>query len=202
MNTPDGNINSIVIIIAHHSRRDNIPRIMAAVAPMACVVVMDEKDHGALWNHKRALKVAYDLGRRAIFMEDDAEPVKNFAAKAREWIEAFPDDLISFYLGTGRPVMFQEKIGRMISEGCASLRIGTLIHGVCYTMPVREVGRVLRGIKPNLPADYAIGNAFGRSVLYPTASLVDHEDSEPAEKFRSDGEQRTERRKAWKLDNR
>ncbi|MBY7243647.1 hypothetical protein K4X57_03280 [Enterobacter hormaechei] len=48
------------------------------------------------------------------------------------------------------------------------------------------------------PADYAVGDAWGGSVIYPCYSLVDHTDGEPVE-CHPDSALRTERRRAWRL---
>lgn len=203
MNSLSGSINNfVVVILAHHTRQHKIDAIRRAVHPFPCMVQRDNARRGALWNHKEGIKRAMYLGLTPIFMEDDALPVEGFARKAAEWINRFPDTPISFYLGTSRPPIFQEQIAERVSSGAEFMTIGTLIHGVCYTIPVRHLGRVYRNLKPNLPADYAVGNAFGGAFLYPIESLVDHEDGEPVELLRRDGEKRTEARKAWKLNRR
>ena len=47
-------------------------------------------------------------------------------------------------------------------------------------------------------ADYVIGRAFGRQIVYPVESLVEHRDGDSVERH-PDKELRTERRVARKL---
>lgn len=49
-----------------------------------------------------------------------------------------------------------------------------------------------------MPADYAVGDAYGAAVIYPCYSLVDDADSTAVEAH-PDGEGRPERRRAWRL---
>lgn len=58
--------------------------------------------------------------------------------------------------------------------------------------------RVLSRWDNSKPADYAVGDAWGGSVIYPCYSLVDHADGEPVERH-PDSAPRTERRRAWRL---
>ncbi|MDN6832420.1 MAG: hypothetical protein L0L75_01680, partial [Enterobacterales bacterium] len=73
-----------------------------------------------------------------------------------------------------------------------------LIHGVCYSVPLQHLPRVLARWDSSKAADYAVGDAYGGSVVYPCYSLVDHADGQPVE-VPQDGMPRTERRKAWRL---
>ncbi|MGQ0420906.1 hypothetical protein ACT4US_18945, partial [Bacillus sp. HC-Mk] len=47
-----------------------------------------------------------------------------------------------------------------------------LIHGVCYSVPPHRISRVLSRWDSNKPADFAVGDAWGGSVVYPCYSLV------------------------------
>ena len=205
MNSQDGNINNIVVvIIAHHARQEraNSLRDTLEAEGVTSVILTDDVGRGALWGHKNALRFAFKYPTtRFVFMEDDAVPVPDFKAKALAWINRYPKDLISFYLGTSRPPIFQPHIGNAIANGDEMIRFGTLIHGVCYTMPNYAISRIAYKLKPNLPADFAIGEAYRGTVLYPIKSLVDHADEDPVEFNRRDNDPRNEPRKAWLLDN-
>lgn len=192
-----------VIIVAHPDRINNAVELANILDGL---VILDSESAGALANHRRSLGVAADLGYRPIIMEDDAIPVRGFIEKAEAVIDRFPDDLVSFYLGTGRPPQWQKHIGNVIKTARPGvqeyMRLPTLIHGVCYTMPPRYIDGVL-ALANSGPADYAIGDAWraltGRDVIYTCMSLVDHEDGESVEKH-PDGQRRTETRRAWALD--
>lgn len=203
MNSPAGNISNVtVIILAHHTRQHKLAALRKAVHPLPVLVQMDNANHGSTWNHRQGINLAIKNNVTPIFMEDDAEPVPGFAGKALEWIEKMPNNLISFYLGTGRPPQFQGHIKSRIAEGAELISFGTLIHGVCYTIPAKHLLRIAARIHSNLPADYAVGAAWGNMVVYPVRSLVDHADEMPVEMVRRDNEPRNERRRAWMLDNR
>lgn len=165
-------------------------------------VFIDHDNHGANWNHHRALAWAGMQSDRVVILEDDAQPVKDFYNTVSDWLKDFPDDLISFYLGTGRPFKYQDVIADKLSQadmdGVDYITLDRLIHGVCYSVPHKNIPLVLANWDYQKPADYCIGDALNRRVIYPCASLVEHEDKQSYEKH-PDGEQRTEVRKAWRL---
>ena len=90
-----------IIIVSHYKRADWVRKLLE-VFPGAFVVV-DFLDRGSLWAHTEAIKLAALLNVRCVIMEDDAIPVEGFVERAAAWINDCPTDLISFYLGTGRP---------------------------------------------------------------------------------------------------
>jgi hypothetical protein len=115
---------------------------------------------------------------------------------------ALPDDMLSFYLGTGRPPQYQKEIADWLIVADKSradfITLQRLIHGVCYSIPPQHLNRVLSRWHSSKPADYAVGDAYGGAVVYPCYSLVDHADGEPVERH-PDSAPRTERRRAWRL---
>lgn len=135
-------------------------------------------------------------------MEDDALPVSGSDEMFRYWVNRFPDDFISFYLGTGRPPQYQQQIATKLIDADRHkgnyIELDRLIHGVCYSPPQHSIGRILDNWNNTKAADYATGDAYGGRVIYPCYSLVDHADTEPVEKH-PDNEPRTERRRAWRL---
>lgn len=189
------------VVIGHHSREQQARALAYHIGPSAHVTI-DRGNHGANWNHRRALEWAVEQDGRVVIIEDDAMPVRGFVSYAAEWLMRFPEHIVSFYLGTGRPPQYQSVIAQRLIEAdkyrwdCITLP--RLIHGVCYSVPPQHIERVLTSWDNSKPADYAVGDAFGGSVIYPCDSLVDHADGEPVERH-SDGSSRTERRKAWRL---
>ncbi|MDO9654970.1 hypothetical protein Q7485_26110, partial [Enterobacter cloacae] len=159
-------------------------------------------NHGANWNHRRALEWAASQPCRVVVLEDDALPVIGFNEKVTDWLTRFPDDMLSFYLGTGRPPQYQKEIAGMLVEAdrvnADYLVLSKLIHGVCYSPPRGRLVRMLNAWNKTLAADYAVGEAFGGRVIYPCYSLVDHADMQTVERH-PDNEPRTERRRAWRL---
>ncbi|WP_203452840.1 hypothetical protein [Enterobacter hormaechei] len=190
----------LIAIVAHHSRRTMAEELASKLE--ADIVFMDEHSAGANSNHLRALRWAAEQSDRVIIIEEDALPVDGFRYKAQDWLARFPDDMLSFYLGTGRPPQYQKEIAGMLVESdrvnADYLVLSKLIHGVCYSPPQGRLARMLNAWNKTLAADYAVGEAFGGRVIYPCYSLVDHADGEPVERH-PDSAQRTERRRAWRL---
>ncbi|MCZ0103860.1 hypothetical protein OYS96_26650 [Raoultella ornithinolytica] len=190
----------LIAIVAHHSRRDMANDLASKLE--ADSIFMDEHSAGANANHLRALSWAAEQSDRVIIIEEDALPVDGFRDKAQDWLARFPDDMLSFYLGTGRPPQYQKEIAGMLVEAdrvnADYLVLSKLIHGVCYSPPRGRLERMLNAWNKTLAADYAVGEAFGGRVIYPCYSLVDHADLPTVERH-PDNEPRTERRRAWRL---
>src|SRR5690606_15601478 len=152
----------------HHARRQMAESLAEQVG--ADALFMDEGAHGSYWNHKRALSWAAHQRARTWVLEDDAIVDKNFRERALEWSLLLPHELISGYLGMSRPPRWQRRIGAKIhdaeQEGRDFITLPQLIHGVCYSVPSTDVGRVLRAMSPG-PADYSVGDAWGHEVFYP-----------------------------------
>ncbi len=183
-------------IVAHESRfdmavslADNLPNYQ---------IFVDRESKGANANHLCALRWASTQDCRVVIMEDDALPVSGFTDKVTDWLARFPDELVSFYLGTGRPPQWQAEIKRKLANNPDFITLPTLIHGVCYSIQQQHIKRILDKWPTHLAADYAVGRAWGREVVYPSYSLVDHADGESVERH-PDGAKRTEVRRAWQL---
>ena len=188
------------VVVAHHERRSRAQELAWSLG--ACHLIVDEGDHGAAWNHRRAIEWAAEQDCRVVVIEDDAQPVKGFHLLASQWLERFPDDFLSFYLGTGRPPQYQPVIAQRLIEAdrhrwdCITLP--RLIHGVCYSPPQAALASILSRWDTAKPADFAVGDAYGAGIIYPCYSLVDHADVSTVEQH-ADNQMRTERRKAWRL---
>lgn len=183
------------VVVGHHSRRDMATRLAES---LDAHLLIDEGDNGANANHWRAIEWAGQQDCRVVICEDDALPVAGFTEKVAAWLERFPEELCSFYLGTGRPPQWQAEIKRKLANNTEFITLPTLIHGVCYSIPQQHVQRILDKWPEHLAADYAVGRAWGREVVYPSYSLVDHADGESVERH-PDGAKRTEVRRAWQL---
>lgn len=187
------------VVVGHHLRHK---QALCLAESVGALLLVDTKDNGANWNHRRALEWAAEQTCRVVILEDDALLVSDFAYKAAEWLARFPDALVSFYLGTGRPPQYQLDIAtKLIAADKARadyITLPRLIHGVCYSLPQQHIKRVLDKWNHNKAADYAVGDAYGGPVVYPCYSLVDHADGHPVEQAR-DNQPRKERRRAWRL---
>lgn len=187
------------VVVGHHSRRQQADSLASHIGGH---LLIDEDQHGANWNHRRALEWSAAQSCRVVVLEDDARPVRGFIQRVKWWVEDHPDDLISFYLGTGRPPQYQSQIAEQLIVADRTradfITLPQLIHGVCYSVPPQHLPKVLARWDSSKPADFALGDAWGAPVVYPCWSLVDHADGEPVERH-PDRLPRTERRRAWRL---
>ncbi|CZY44322.1 Uncharacterised protein [Enterobacter cloacae] len=187
------------VVVGHVSRIVHAQRLAAL---LDAHLLIDDGNHGANWNHRRALEWAAEQPCRVVVLEDDALPVDLFYTPVSNWLKRFPDSLISFYLGTGRPPQYQMHIAERLIVADKTrtdfITLPRLIHGVCYSVPPQHIERVLSRWDSSKPADYAVGDAYGGAVVYPCYSLVDHADMQTVERH-PDNEPRTERRRAWRL---
>ncbi|QEW32013.1 hypothetical protein D0N50_10145 [Erwinia billingiae] len=189
----------MIVVVGHHSRRDMAMRL---AEQLDAHLLIDEEGNGANWNHRRAIEWAGQQNRRVVVIEDDAQPVAGFQLLTQEWVDKFPDNICSFYLGTGRPPQYQTQIAASLIEADKKhgdyITMDRLIHGVCYSPPQSGISTILNNWNRTKAADYAVGDALGRKVIYPCYSLVEHADGVTVEKH-PDNEPRKERRRAWRL---
>ncbi|QLX99189.1 hypothetical protein [Enterobacter sp. RHBSTW-00593] len=187
------------VVVGHHSRIGHAQRLASL---LDAHLLIDDGNRGANWNHRRAIEWAAEQPCRVVVCEDDALPVAGFTELMDEWLARFPEALVSFYLGTGRPPQYQMPIAERLIVADKTqadyITLPRLIHGVCYSVPQQHIERVLARWDSSKPADYAVGDAYGGAVVYPCYSLVDHADGEPVERH-PDSAPRTERRVAWRL---
>ncbi|ENH9680425.1 hypothetical protein [Enterobacter roggenkampii] len=187
------------VVVGHHTRIGQAQRLAAL---LDAHLLIDDGHHGANWNHRRAIEWAAEQSCRVVVLEDDALPVPDFIERVGEWLNGLPESLVSFYLGTGRPPQYQMQIAERLIVADKTqadyITLPRLIHGVCYSVPPQHIERVLSRWDSSKPADYAVGDAFGGTVVYPCYSLVDHADGETVE-HHPDSAPRTERRRAWRL---
>jgi len=190
-------------VVAHHSRREQAQRLAAV---LGAEIFMDEESHGSTWNHRRALVWANDQPDRVIIIEDDAIPVENFINKAALWLMRFPEHLVSYYLGTSRPPQYQPAVTEMIKAadkvGRDHILFKRLIHGVCYSVPKKDIPATLERMDMDAAADFSIGDAWmsvsQKEICYTIYSLTEHEDGERCE-FNRDGVTSRNVRKARRL---
>lgn len=189
------------VVVAHHQRTQQASELANQLGA-DCTLFIDHLDAGANAGHRRALEWASEQDCRVVVLEDDAILMPGFKEEVTRWLGRFPDSLVSFYLGTGRPPQFQQQIAERLIEADRTrsdyITLPQLIHGVCYSVPQQAIGRVLSRWDNGNAADYAIGEAHGGTVVYPCYSLVDHTDGITVERH-PDSAPRTERRKAWRL---
>lgn len=154
------------VVVGHHARRQQAEALASAIGAH---LLIDDGNHGANWNHRRALEWAACQFCRVVVLEDDALPVLGFTEKVTDWLARFPDDMLSFYLGTGRPPQYQKEIADWLIAADKTradfITLQRLIHGVCYSVPPQRLNSVLSRWDSSKPADYAVGDAYGGAVV-------------------------------------
>lgn len=117
-----------------------------------------------------------------IVLQDDALPVDNFREHAAAALEHAPATAVSFYVGTGRPMVSQvvTAVHQAADAGHSWLRYPGMLWGVAVAMPTEMVEGYLRWSPLSREAyDRRIGIYFQRRGLesfYTSPSLVDHND--------------------------
>ncbi|MDE7661659.1 hypothetical protein NVR71_24655, partial [Enterobacter hormaechei] len=123
-------------VVGHHSRIGHAQRLAAL---LDAHLLIDDGNHGANWNHHRALQWAAEQSSRVVVLEDDALPVRGFMDQVAVWLVRFPCHMLSFYLGTGRPPQYQMQIAERLIVADKTradyITLSRLIHGVCYSVP-------------------------------------------------------------------
>lgn len=83
------------VVVGHHTRLGHAQRLAAL---LDAHLLIDDGNHGANWNHRRALEWAAEQPCRVVVVEDDAMPVDLFFTSVTSWLNRFPESLVSFYL--------------------------------------------------------------------------------------------------------
>jgi hypothetical protein len=115
-------------------------------------------------------------------MQDDAEPMDDFLLHAQRAIEAKPDSLISFYIGTAKPLTryVTRAVERARANNAGWLTHSTLLWGVCIAIPTSHIPSLLEWCDSRADLyDHRIGQYYrsqAKTVHYTWPSLVDHTD--------------------------
>ena len=92
------------------------------------------------WKKEQAIEWAAEQPCRVVVLEDDALPVPDFIERVGEWLNGFPESLVSFYLGTGRPPQYQMQIAERLIVADKTqadyITLPRLIHGVVIAYPL------------------------------------------------------------------
>ena len=86
------------VVVSHHSRTGHAQRLAAL---LDAHLLIDDGNHGANWNHHRALQWAAEQSSRVVVLEDDALPVRGFMDQVAVWLARFPCHMLSFTSAPG-----------------------------------------------------------------------------------------------------
>jgi hypothetical protein len=171
-----------VAIMAHPSRETAARALSAA---LSATIVWDE-GNGEADTGYRALAASEPGATHHLVVQDDAEPVDGFLEHARRAIAAYPEFLVSFYLGAGLPFWPQERLAVATAKAD---RLGTAwiatnyAHGVALAVPTFDIpglrgwyytGEAQRHLYDQRVAHYFLRR--GQPVMNAWPSLVEHGD--------------------------
>lgn len=193
-------MNFITAVTAHTSRRTQARKLCR---DLDAWMFLDDGTLGEPGNTRRLLQWAQHVdATHLIVLQDDAQPVNGFLEHAYAAIEERPAHLISYYLGTGRPL--QDYIARQVAQADANgdrwIDTTRLIWGVAWSTPTQYLPELNAWLAahPDKPTDTQVGHwtRFNRTpVTHTWPSLADHTDAESLIR------QREEPRKAWRVAN-
>jgi hypothetical protein len=172
-------MNLHIAVVGHTTRQERAERLAES---LGAELFIDHLTLGATWNHLRALNWGAGKPGHLIVLEDDAEPVNGFVDLAADWIERHPEELTSFYLGTGhlpaKPEVVTSALMGADASGSDHVTFPRLYNAVAYTLPTPQIAHLhlrTRGV-----ADTGLGQRWvaktGRPIYYTTPSYVNHAD--------------------------
>lgn len=197
-------------VVAHTSRKQMADTLAEKVS--AAIVAVDDGSLGCNRNHVQVWKyLAEHDSDWTVVLEDDAIPVDDFRTQLHQALEYAPTNVVSLYLGTGRPPQWQTRIKDALAKAHANdacyIVTTHLLHAVAVAIKTPHIPHMLAHAeaKRYLPIDEAISNwarLHNRNpIAYTVPSLVDHADGLTLVKHR-DGSPRNKPRKAWTVGTR
>lgn len=193
-----------IVVVAHTERSDAAHDLAETTG--AQHITMDDGTLGCEGNHRRAWQWHTEHLHTdwAIVLEDDAVPVPDFTEQLDAALHMAPTPIVSLYLGTGNPPIWQPRIRHAIDiAGQANWLVSTsLLHAVAVAirtelLPIQ--------VDEHMPIDNAISNWAKRNDLlvgYTLPSLVDHADTQPVITQRYDRQPRDLPRRAHRVGTR
>lgn len=195
------------VVVGHEQRLDaatDLARYLEGV------VTIDDGSHGPDANHLKAWDMTATLDSEwAAVLEDDAVPVDGFLQQAESALTSAPADVVSFYLGRGKPKWWQPHIPAALASADAArahwILSNHVLHAVAIAMRV-ELREDWLDWAPRRtdPIDQRMGKwcqARGHTVAYCVPGLVDHADG-PTLVTHRDGKPRDMPRVAWRTGTR
>lgn len=206
----------ISIAVVAHVKRETMANQLASDVEADFPPFFDDGTLGVNGNHTRVWQhLANTNSDWAICLEDDAIPTPGFRTQAAAALTATPTDVVSFYLGTGRPVwmelagrgsakklqpLIREAVQTATSTGACFITAPKLFHAVAVAIRTPLIPSMLTHVKNSPQAiDFAIGDwctTQGHTVAYTVPSLCDHHDTETVITRHHDGQPRLHPRKA------
>lgn len=196
-----GNIHYEIGIVGHKAREADHPELMKLAGTHHISV-----DDGSLGCNRNHLKVWSELAAKPahwlVVLEDDCVPIPDFRRQLALALAAAPTKVVSLYLGTGHPSVWQARIKTATEVADAWIVGEKLLHGVGYAMQSELVPDMLAdlahpfrtGIDSRITAWL---NANRLLVGYCWPSIIDHLDEQSVIGAHPDGMPRNRPRHAW-----
>ncbi|NKS98788.1 hypothetical protein GS498_20450, partial [Rhodococcus hoagii] len=172
-------------ICAHEQR---LPQAVQLLETIGGVLTLDDGTLGSTRNHIRAWEEAHEsntIGAEWIaVIEDDAVPVPWIHTVMQMVLDNAPCDIVSGYLGQGRPPEYQPRIREALGSGATWIVADELLHHVAVFVRTERVPSMIASLRdrPNFPCDEAVSLWAcnnGLPVAYVVPSPFDHADTEP-----------------------
>lgn len=191
-------MNVKVLVTAHTSRIEAAKKLCEQ---FDAAMFLDDGTLGEPGNTRAALRWAETQdASHIIILQDDAQPVDGFLELAAAAIAERPQHVISYYLGTGRPLQdrFAPLVAEADSTGARWIDFTRLVWGVAWSIPTSHLRSLNAWLdaRQSTPTDTETGHwtRFNRiPVTHTWPSLADHADNG------SLIHNRDEPRKAWRL---
>lgn len=169
-----------VAVVGHINRQ---AQAEALAASLGAELFLDRLTLGPTFGHLNALNWGASKTGHLIVIEDDAQPVPGFLNIASKWIDQHPEELTSFYLGTGylpsKPEIVTKAVSEAEATGSDHVTFERLYTAVTYTLPTRRIADLKMSAKD--VADTSLGIRWKtltkRPIFYTIPSLVDHADT-------------------------
>jgi hypothetical protein len=171
-----------VSVMAVPKREDMVLELVSSLGIPNSQVAWE--DGSGIWNTRcKAMKKYGPKHTHILVLQDDAIPCEGLIEKVEDFMEEYPDDIISFYTGKRKNLLFMHKIANKISFAQGNtFSLRSLSWGVAVLMPVKYVEEVIdfwddkeEYLKHD---DTRIGkwcfNVKQRDILYSIPSLVNH----------------------------
>lgn len=116
-------IDLTVSIMTVPGRERALDRLLAAIAPLEAVIVIDEEHSRDTWSMYQQCLTAGELGTHRLVLQDDALPVPGFAELAVEFISKRPTRVACLYV-PALPAYFGRAMLVARSQGAAWCELG------------------------------------------------------------------------------
>lgn len=183
-------VDLTVAIMTVPGREEALDRVLAAIAPLAATIVIDDERSRNTWAQYQRCLLAGDPGTHRLVLQDDALPVEGFAELAVAALEKRPTRIVTFYTPAlpayfGRAMLVARSSGQAWCElairGLFCPVVATcwpsrLAHA-CATWPGHAKGNPMRA------DDARVQDWLQRTKRYASATvpcLVDHDEEIPS----------------------